>query len=227
LGSGLILIGFKGVVDTRTQAVHRFDRPGETRECGEMNPLGLSPDERSFIRFAYGSTTQDDPVLIVTDFVANRADVLPIDRSRMRYTKIDQIDFAWILHHFQWQCEIGGPSKLVARSDFPILPYRGDIDVDWNGRQQYHLGSVKKEIRQALEELLISQFKAQRQPAISSNDYEHNFLIDGKGVAVAASDDGHYLSITLDKENPADLITKIAGRVDAELATGKLDAFFV
>src|SRR4029434_4284595 len=91
------------VVDTRTLVGHRFAGDSTISNNPYLPPFGFSPDERSFVTYA---TTTDSPsasLIVVTDFIATRADTLPIDPKRMRYAKLEALDPAWLNHHFVWQ----------------------------------------------------------------------------------------------------------------------------
>ena len=55
-------------------------------------PLGVSPDERSFAWFGDVEHRSENPVLLVTDVVAERRYIVPIDAKRMRFATLDVLD---------------------------------------------------------------------------------------------------------------------------------------
>ena len=222
---GLYLFG-QVVLDTRTLTVRRFTGDSTLTGIPSVPPLGLSPDERSFVRYDYADHSTEKPVLAVTDFVADRSYSLPIDETRMRYATLDALDPAWVAHHFRWERGGDGVDRLVERTNFIPLPYRGALSVEADGYRSYKLEPAGAPLRTALEEFLVAEFKAERVPS-DSGAYEDRLRIDDREVLVACSNDSHYVSVYLQR-GTADttLVQAIAQRFDAALATGKYDALF-
>lgn len=224
---GLYRMGF-AEVDTRVPAVRYFEADSAVSDIPSVPPLGLSPDERSFVTYGSESGSSPPPLLLVTDVVADTTYTLPIDPKRMHYATFEALDPAWLDHHFVWRRQ-DGVDRLVERAHIVPLPWRGAMSVDGEGRSTYRLDKGTEALRGALLDFLVSQFKAERQAA-DSTAYEIPVLIGGRTVNVAysSSSDFGYVSVSMDRsamEDPA-LMADIAKRFDAVLATGKHDALF-
>jgi hypothetical protein len=127
------LFVFEGsVLDTRSLTVHRFTRDPLLTGFTDVSPVAVSPDQRSFAQFAYSEGPARNPALGVTDFVANRSYVLPINPERTRFATLDELDPAWLDHHFEW---VRGPDTvdhLIERTNFVPLPHHGQLSTeDW------------------------------------------------------------------------------------------------
>lgn len=221
---GLYLVSHS-VLDTRNLALHHFDLDEDVSDVPSLPPLALSPDERSFARFAYAEHSDTNPVLVVTDVVANRRYLLPIDPARMRYSTIETLDPPWVAHHFAWERGADGIDRLVERKGFVPLPYRGTLSA--NGTyHSYRLEPAGEELRGALVDFLVAEMKAERVP-VDSGAYEYPLTIDGQTVNVACSQSSRYVAVTLGGQAPdTALLSTIARRFDAALATGRYDALF-
>ncbi|HSE45092.1 MAG TPA: hypothetical protein VLA89_07155 [Gemmatimonadales bacterium] len=224
---GLYRIGF-AVVDTRALVVRHFSADSTVYDIPAVPPLGLSPDERSFVTYTYLNDSQPPhPMLLVTDAVANRTYTLPIDPARMRYAKFEALDPAWLDHHFEWMRGADGVDRLVERRHFVPLPYKGELSVESDGYRTYRLEKGSEALREALVDLLVRDFKAERQPA-ESGAYQVPVTVEGTRVNVAFSSEFGYVMLSTDRGTPADttLIARLGERVDAALATGKYDSLF-
>src|SRR5205085_8389378 len=125
--------------------------------------LGLSPDERSFVRFAYADGSESKPVLVVVDTVASTVETLPIDRTRMRYLNFKWLDRRWLDHHFTWVRGADGADRLVARKDFKPLPFHGDLSPANGGWREYRLDLGSEPLRAALLDFVVKEMGAERQ----------------------------------------------------------------
>jgi hypothetical protein len=222
---GLFRVGLNGVFDTRTLAVHRFTRPSGFNDRDDIPPMGVSPDERSFVR--YGSTTEGTgrPALAVTDFVADRSYTILIDRQRMHYTKDAQLDTAWLNHHFTWERDSEGVDRLNERKDFVPLPYCGELDRGYAGTTLYVVDGAGEGMRAAMENFLVDHLKAERLP-VKELACDHEFRIDGHKVGVSGSADSHSVVVSAEAPAGSSLIATIADRFNVELASGKHDGLF-
>jgi hypothetical protein len=218
VSDGLYLVGTNTIFDTRTLKVHRYS-PIENSDIGDFRPLMLSPDQCSFVRFTFDRNTQA-PTLTATDFIADRSYSLPIDRQRMRYVKIEQIDRTWAEHHFKWERDATGVDQLVARTEFSLLPFRGELGPEGDKRSAYYLYGSNESIRSVLEGVLIDKFAAERQPPVEYQ-VDQRFRVGGMSVKVFASSD-----IASVSTEDATLMNQIADTLNAELATHKHDALF-
>jgi hypothetical protein len=222
---GLYSVG-GSILDTRTLAVHGYTYPESFTIVPAVAPLGISPDERSFVRFGHDSNHGDSTWLAVADFVANRNYLLPIDESRMRYATLDALDPAWLMHHFTWEKgKNGSADSLVERKGFVPIPYHGALTLG-KDYSAYRLEPAKQGLRDALLDFLVSEFKGER-VSVESYAYEYPVKIDGQTINVAYGDSGHYVTVSVPTgTTDTKLLETVAKRIDAELATGKFDAFF-
>jgi hypothetical protein len=213
----------RAVVDTRRMAVHVYSEGLERFSSSpSVPPLGISPDQRSFARFGSYYDGENHPSIAVTDFVANRSYLLPVDARRMRYPNIDALDPAWLLHHFEWKKSADGVDSLVERANFVPLPYSFRL-VSASG---YRLEPAKQPLRDVLIDFIVKEFNGERIP-VESYAYEYPVKIGNDTVNVAFSDSGPYIMLSLPNYvAPTPLLESIAKRFDAELATGKYDSLF-
>ncbi|MES2305176.1 MAG: hypothetical protein V4558_06700 [Gemmatimonadota bacterium] len=216
------------VLDTRSMTLHHFTATTDASIIPAVPPLGISPDERSFVRYTLGYTGgESEPLLRVTDVVADRAYQVRVDPIRMRYPNLESLDPNWLAHHFRWQRGHDGVDSLVARTDFVPIPYHGVVTTDTAGLHDYRIEKAGPAVRQVLVEFLEKSFKGERQPA-DSGAYEFPMKIDGQTVNIANSGDFDYVLVSLAREEkPSDLVLRIAKAFDAALATGRYDAAFV
>jgi hypothetical protein len=221
---GLYLAGHS-VLDTRRLAIHTFALPDDFSLVPSVPPLGVSPDERSFARFGYAEHSEANPVVLVTDAVANHAYMLPIDRARMRFADLDVLDPAWLLHHFAWQRGANGADSLVERKDFVPIPYHGELSVSDTYRA-YRLQPAREGLRTALVDFLVAEMKAERLPA-DSGAYVYPVKINGQTVEIAYGSNPGYVAVSMPTGNTdMTLVQAIARHLDTALATGRYDALF-
>ena len=220
----LYRVGMNTILDTRDRRVYRFTLTEGIYDPNSV-PICVSPDRRSFVR--YGLVDGKEVALAATDFVADRTDILRLDRGRMHFSRRAQLNAAWIDHHFAWQPDGDGHQRLVERNDFAPIPFRGDLKVDYANRPCYRLDCVGKPMRAAIEEILVQKLGAVRQPTESVSDYEHEFRLDGKPVKIACADEFTYLLVEMDPSIGADRAAAVAAALDEELASGKYDELFL
>ena len=214
------------VIDTRTLTTAEFLFPSESGPNTAIPPLGLSPDEGSFVWLARGS--DEEPRLGVTDWRGSRSYLLPIDRRRMRYNTPLSLDPDWVAHHFEWQRRPDGIDILVERSNFVPLPYRGDLALGKPGEyQSYTLQPGGEALRGAVVDILVRDLGGERLPEDSS-DFRRRVRIRGKTVSVAVLGSPSYVHVTFDStDSDPQVMSAIAEKVDAALASGQYDALFV
>lgn len=221
---GLYLMG-KSVFDSRNRTVKRFDSDTIYTVVPSVPPLGVSKDERSFVRYGYKQYTNDTLVLAVTDFVANQSYLLPVDPLRMRFPSLDGLDPAWLQHHFIWNRGPDGFDRLVERPHFAPIPYYGEFS-EQDGEPKYRIEKAGRELRASLLDFLVTDFKAERMPA-DSDAYEMPVQIGGKLVNVAATSDFSYVLVSMPGESKdSALIAAIGRRFNGKLASGKFDSMF-
>lgn len=215
------------ILDTRSMMLRTVRLVGPSNESPNVNvpPLGVSPDEKSVAWYTSGS--DDESAIGVTDTVSGQHALLPIDRPRMRYANLDQLDPAWLLHHFVWERGSDGTDRLVVREDFVPLPYRGEYSNE-NDYPHYQLEPAGRALRVALEEWLVSALKAEALPGNGPDEFSHGYLVNGIEVSVMASEDSDYVSIAMPTgaTDTTGLIASIGKRFDEELKGFKYDALF-
>lgn len=216
------------VLDSRSLVVRHYTPDSTAYDIPSVPPLTLSPDERSFVTYARPNETEAEPVLLVTDIVANRTYSLPIDPARMHYARFESLDPAWVDHHFEWRRGQDGVDHLVERAHFVPLAWRGEVSVYSDGQSTYRLEKATEGLRGVLIDFLVKEFKGVRQPA-DSDAYEIPVAIGAQTVKVAfsTSADSPYVAIS-GAPGSADsaLVAGIAQRFNALLATGRFDNLF-
>jgi hypothetical protein len=136
-GGRWLLLGDQCVLDTQTLRSHRFEPIQNYFFSPFKAPLGISPDQRSFIRLA--SASGDTEYLVVIRFADGNSYTLPIDRSTMRFETIEDLDAEWVQHHFEWTPGTDG-DELAVRAEFIPLPYLGSLTTDRSsGYREYRL----------------------------------------------------------------------------------------
>jgi hypothetical protein len=213
------------VLDTRTLQHWTVATPSPF-PISEVPPLALSRDEHSFVRFAHDGS-EDNPVLVVVDFHANRSSAVPIDRARMRYSTYSTIDPAWVDHHFEWVRGSAGADTLAQRSSFTALPHIGEFTPNKPGQyQSYTIRPGREALRTAVMTILLAEPGAE-QLADELNGYHQRVRIDGRLLSVTIVDSEPYVYVAMEsgKEEPA-FMARISSRLDAAFATGKYDEAF-
>jgi hypothetical protein len=222
---GLYLLG-NSVVDSRTLAVHPFTWDTSALLIPAVPPLGLSPDERSFVNFIYTEHSEYHPALLVTDFIGQRSYALAIDPARMRFADLYALDPAWLLHHFMWQRAKDGFDRLVERPHFTPVPYQGRLWLESGVRNMYRIENGSAALREALVEFLAREFKGQP-VVVDSGAYEFPVTIDGETVNVAWSSELKYVAVSMPHDaKDTRIVITIGDRFNALLRTGTYDGLF-
>ena len=222
---GLYLLG-NAVVDTRSLTVYRYTPDTTASGIPSIPPLGLAPDERSFVQFANAGYPSEAHVLVVTNFVDNHSYVLPVDEARMRYPGFEALDPAWIAHHFEWKRGADGADRLVQRAHFTPLPWHGTLSMETSGDRTYRIEKGSDSLRTALVAFLVARFSAEPQP-VDSGAYEYPVKIGGHIVNVAHSGDFGTVLVSLqERGTDTTLVPDIARQFDEALATGRYDSMF-
>jgi hypothetical protein len=218
---GLYNVG-GSVLDTRRLAVYTLEYPESFSIYPSTPPLGIAPDERSFVRIGSTYNGESRTTLAVADFVGKKSYLVPIDEARMRFANPDALDPAWLMHHFTWEKGGDGVDSLVERRGFVPIPYH----TRYVAGSGYWVELGREPLRDAIIDLLVAEFKGER-VAVESYAYEYPVKIGSQTINVAYNDTGHYVSISLPYgAKDTALLDAIAKRVDAVLATGKYDGMF-
>ncbi len=212
--------------DSRSLRAARFASDTILTPIPSVPPLGVSPDQRSFVRFGYRNGSSDSLIVCVTDFVADRSYSLPVDPRRMRYPTLEALDPAWLLRHFTWQRGADGVARLVQRPHFVPLAWRGELSGDSIGPPSYRIEKAGDSLRSALVAWMVGAYRAEPEP-VDSGAYERKVRIGGETVTVAASSDFGYVLVSRPPGViDSGLVADIARRFNRELATGRYDSLF-
>lgn len=215
------------VLNTRTLETYPVSEQVRGTIIPSVPPLGISPDQKSYVRFHYGEAGESEPLLTVFDFARSQQYELPIDRVRMRYAELKDFTPAWVAHHFEWQRGADGADALVVRKNFAPIPYAGTISDDSTGKWEYRIPVGGQTVRTALMEHIETKFGGKREQ-VDATAYEYPIVVDGKKIMVASTGDNDYIYVSLAHgEAPSDIVARIGRSFNAVLATGSLDALFV
>jgi hypothetical protein len=212
------------VIDTRTLMSRAFLTVGQSNLIDRIPPLGVSPDDRSFIRLEWAEDSTERHVLAVTTPGTDERVRLPIDKGRMRYAAFDQIDPAWVLHHFNWE-PTGDAWRLVERSTFTPIPWRGTLTHDGTGYREYRVGPALETLRPALIDFLVTEFQAERLE-VEPSAFANTVRIQGVTVSISNNTSERHVGVWMDRGIDSTLVATIAARFDAALATGRYDLHF-
>lgn len=188
-------------------------------------PLGVSPDETRFVRLAWTGEGEGTRLAVI-GIEGRPGQSLAIERSRMRYAEIDQIDPAWLLHHFAWRRGPDGEDRLVEREGAAPLPFRGVVSDDGTGYREYRLAPALAGLRPALVEFLETDLGGRR-TAADPAAFAHEVSIGEVVVHVGYRAEDRQVSVWLDRSADGRLIADIAARFDAALRSGRYDSLFV
>lgn len=222
--AGLYLFD-EAVLDTRSLSVIPLagGPPGDA--IARIPPLAVSPDEGSFAWLGWDDTSDARVALLVTRIATGESYRLPIDRSRMRYADIDQIDPAWVSHYFAWTRDRDGSDRLVPRGNAAPLPHRGFLMYDDENYREYRLAPARAGLRDALIEFLVSEFGGERLGAEGTVPSPEVRIGDTE-VHVSHDADRQHVSVWVDRGANTRLVLDIARRFDAALESGKYDHLF-
>ena len=217
-----LLLGDQCVLDTRTLHSYRFDLPNGYYLSPFKASLGLSPDERSFVRLA--SASDDAEHLLVIRFTDGHSYALPIDRATMRFHEIEELDSAWVQHHFVWTPTSDG-DVLEVYPGFTPLPYRGKLTTDReSGYREYQLPPCSPAMFDVMVEFAIRELQATR-----TNEAGHSstaeLLLDGASLHIAYYTD--YATAYAPHGESSEAVLLFARKFDEALQSGRYDEHFV
>ena len=233
-GGRWLLLGEQTVLDTRTLTRYAVTPPRGASPNQFKRPIAMSPDSGSFVRWGSTHPPENAPRLLVYDFTRDLIYLLPVDRAVMRYNEWEEIDAAWVDHHFEWRREPDGRDRLVRRARFAPLPYRGVRRHDGaDGYREYDLIRVRPEMYERLTTFLVAELGATRlprgreMPAVPTvDDYvSDEFRIGDRVVHTSFHED--QVGVWMDRGTDSALVDEIARRFDAALRTGAHDALFL
>ena len=197
----------------------------------------LAPDGKSIVLPVMRSS--DAQRLLMAEATLNGPDgaqgwrTLAIDPMRMRFARYEDIDAAWIEHHFEWRRGPDGRDHLAERARFKPLPWRGSY---LHGTPQYNVVQMQGDQTAVFVAFLERMPGAKRLPD-EQNPYTptitRRVLIDEEPVV--ATSNGFYIAGGKpyvpggpgDPQRQNALIRRLGAAFDAELATGRHDRLFV
>ncbi|HSB53663.1 MAG TPA: hypothetical protein VLD58_04880 [Gemmatimonadales bacterium] len=217
---------FPGAVfDSRTRSVRKFSAEGVYNIIDRLPPVAVSPDERSFVRVGNRPDTSEAWQLEVFDLASGKRYQLPVDRYRMRFGRVDDLDPAVVARFFEWSRGADGRDHLIPRAHPVPLPYRGVMSFDDPDYREYRVYLATESLRGAMIDWLAQEFQGERLPADSG---AHSLQVKVKGQTVYLSWDpsDEHVGLWVDRGSDTSLVTRIAERWNAALATGRYDRYF-
>lgn len=250
-GGRWLRLGSRSVLDVASLTVHPVDPwvpivPGVpitslSREGDEVRML--SPGRTQYVLAASG-IDYDDPErgdahgLLVVDIASGIATELRVDRRRFRFAGPDDIDAAWIAHHFEWRRDPAGRERLTPRERFAPWPWRARVRETSPGTWQLEVPRIDAAFVSVLRRLVEAEPGAEVRDA--SQPWGPGLAITLDGCALDArafgvdssTDDDRRVAVWPSSELPRvapvavceRAVRRIAGLIDAELATGRHDA---
>jgi hypothetical protein len=250
-GGRWLRLGSRSILDVATLTVHAVDPwvpivPGVpvtslSREGDEVRMF--SPGRTQYVLAASG-TDYDDPErgdahgLLVVDIASGVATELRVDRRRFRFAGPDDIDAAWIAHHFEWGRGVAGRERLAPRTRFAPWPWRARLGETSPGEWQLEVPRIDAAFVTVLRRLVEAEPGAQVTDASQPWGPGLSITIDGCVLDARAfgadggSDDDRRVAVWAPSGTPsatpaptcARVLRRIATSIDAELATGRHDA---
>jgi hypothetical protein len=220
---GLYLF-MNALLDTRTRTVRHFTAERPSNPIERINPLAISPDEKSFVQFGYHPESTDTTVLYVTSTTTGETYFVPIDRYRTRYGDYDGISPLHVSHYFSWVRDKEGDDRLVERTQVKPLPYRGRTSVDPD-YQEYRVYLATESLRPAIIEWMVQEFGAVPTDT-TEGAFAHEVTIDGRTVNISWSKDDEHVGIWIDRGTDVSLVSTIGERFNAALESGRFDRYF-
>ena len=244
------LLGSRSVIDVSTLTVYQVDPwvpivPGVpvtsiSREGDVVR--AFSPGRTQYVLAASGPDyTREDRAhahgLLVVDIATGITTELRADRKRFRFALGDDVDAAWVHHHFSWTREGHGPERLVPRESFKPWPWRAKIWQPSSGQTQLNLRRIDAGFFDVVLGLLKVEPGVVLHGAPAKTGESQKFSLGGCALEVMAfgvgsqTADDHKLGIWpagqgLDPDPPEceAALRHMKRLIDAELATGRHDA---
>lgn len=240
IGARRILLGSACLLDTDAgKAVALPAKPQDVHLPSFTRAMSVSPDGRMFARVGIkegvepvGASSEVDPIVLVADLDRGNWSRLPVDPRRMHYPHFEEIDPAWLDHHFQWRRGADGHDRLVERPDFKPLPIRGYFHK--NGAQ-YDVREIEVDSSAQLGDFLVRRFQAKKLPGsgrwqdggLKYEVEEEAVNVNGHGFFIAQTNKPYWPGKPGDPERQKQLIHRIGEALDAEFASGMHGSMFV
>ena len=253
-GGRWLRVGSRSVLDTSTLTVFGVDPwvpivPGVpvtsmSREGDQVR--AFSPGRTQYVLAAAGTDySRADRAqaygLLVVDIASGKATELRADRRRFRFAQTEDVDAAWIDHHYRWQRDAAGRERLLPRERFAPWPWRAKVEPAVTGHWSLRVPRIDAAfvpvVRRLLERESGVQMPAPSDPPAVSPEFSlAGCALRTQAFGVGSSTpDNHYLSIwppadALGRAPPPDAkaceaaLRRVAVLIDTELATGRHDA---
>jgi hypothetical protein len=226
LGAGRwLLLGEFIVLDVESFVARTLPQPAGAYLDQFRLPIAVSPDGRQFVRLASGESPASAPLLVVFDLETTSADIVPIDRARMRIARLEDLDEDWLRHYFGWQPAPDGSHRLVPAPDAAPRPWQGRLTIEpGSGRRQYALEPVSETMERVLVGFVEGEFGGERLPHPEYHGGGERLRLGDRVVAVFYS--SPRLSVWLDEGTSSRIVAEIGRRFDEVLASGVHDDLF-
>ncbi|WP_144290012.1 hypothetical protein [Ideonella sp. A 288] len=248
-GGRWLRLGSLRVLDVKTMVLHKIEpwvpmRPGEpvtsvSREGDEARAFSLGGTQYVLAGSQYDYARGRGHVhgLLLVDIASGKAAELRLDRRRMPFAQVADIDAAWIAHYFVWQRDAAGRETLLPRPGAARKPWLGRLAMDSSGTLEYRVDRVRPALLDELRRVVLALPGA----ALAPDWIDPARGIDGNTLRVGDC----VLSLLASGDSPPDedyggvvsvyapslkraaqascnaLIRRIASTFDAELAAGR------
>ena len=232
-GTQVLLLGSACVYHVAHRRTGRIPRlPDDLTAPYAPRAFTISPDARSIARLVT-SGANARALIAVAELDGQAWQRLPVDSARMRYTRLEDIDTAWIEHHFAWQRGKDGRDRLIERTGFKPLPWRGSYVAN---AAQYEVRQIVVDGSDVFADFLARYPGAQRLPDVRlswTDTPERRVMIEGETVIVTPR--GFYIALLGEPYKPGQpgdpavrmqLVRRLGAAFDAVLATGQHAALF-
>ena len=222
-GGRFLLLGEFCVFDVEMLEAHRFGYEPGASNAQFKTPIAMSPDETSFVRF--GFDRENEPVLIVYDFVDAKSYAVSIDQGVQRFSDMEEIDAEWLEYYFEWIRVEGKHDWFVGREGVTPRPWRGRLTVDpHDGYREYRVQPVREEMNQVVVDFLQSRMGAELLPRAQYSTSD-SLKVGDRVVNVMFWDD--HVGIWMDRGTDSSFVEEIGKGLDQALATGEYDEYFL
>ena len=173
----------------------------------------------------------------MVDIASGIAGEIRVDRRRFRFAAPDDIDAAWVDHHFVWQRDAAGRDRLQPRERFTPWPWRARVRPMGADAWQLDVPRIDHAFVAILKTRLQPERGVQVTDTSGSGDPALAVTLDGCLLQVHAfgvdgsSAEDHRLSAWPDSSAKSSVpaatcepaLRRLATIIDAELATGRHD----
>jgi len=176
--------------------------------------------------------------LLVVDIAKGTATELRADRNRLRFVEPDDVNVAWVKHHFSWQPDSAGVARLVPRERFTPWPSRARMRQPSPNKWQLEVRRIDATafiavLRRRLERepgVQVADASTQSHPGldIALSGWTLQATAYGAGSRYA---DSHWLGASAKYGAPGQsaadcepALRRLSVLIDAGLATGRHDA---